>query len=415
MIDLKTIKTIVTMEDKRKKALVSAMATAVLAASLIATAGAKPAEAAFAGPNGRIAFESFRNGPAEVYTMKADGSDERRLTFGGGTDPAVSPDGEKILFERSGDIFVINADGTGQTNLTDSSSSEGDPSWSAASDKIVFTKTVSASGGNGPATEIFLMNPDGFGQARLTNTQLPGTFVQNSSPVFSPIGENKIAFASNRSGDSDVYVINTDASGMTPIAFSGSEEAHPSWSPDGKRIAYDSGDVFVMNADGSNKVRHTFGLSGSEPTFSPDGKKLAFEGRLSSNAFDRIFTMDADPSAPPSFPLTDNLANNIAPDWGVDLNAVAPQAQDDAFKVKRGKTLKVSAPGVLKNDSDGNGDSLTAKVISTPTKGTLNLAPDGSFTYKPNVKKGTDSFTYKADDGNGGTDEATVNIKIVRR
>ena len=415
MIDLKTIKTIVTMEDKRKKALASAMATAVLAASLIATAGAKPAEAAFAGPNGRIAFESFRDGPAEVYTMKADDSDERRLTFGGGTDPAVSPDGEKILFERSGDVFVINADGTGQTNLTNSSSGEGDPSWSAASDKIVFTKTVSASGGNGPATEIFLMNPDGFGQARLTNTQLPGTFVQNSSPVFSPIGENKIAFASNRTGDSDIYLINTDGSGMTPITFSGTDEAHPSWSPDGKRIAYDSGDIFVINADGSNNVRHTFGLSGSEPTFSPDGKKLAFEGRLSSNAFDRIFTMDADPSAPPSFPLTDNLANNIAPDWGVDLNAVAPQAQDDAFKVKRGKTLTVSAPGVLKNDSDGNGDSLTAKVVSGPTKGTLNLAPDGSFTYKPNVKKGTDSFTYKADDGNGGTDEATVNIKIVRR
>jgi len=415
MIDLKTIKTIVTMEDKRKKALASAMATAVLAASLIATAGAKPAEAAFAGPNGRIAFESFRDGPAEVYTMKADDSDERRLTFGGGTDPAVSPDGEKILFERSGDVFVINADGTGQTNLTNSSSGEGDPSWSAASDKIVFTKTVSASGGNGPATEIFLMNPDGFGQARLTNTQLPGTFVQNSSPVFSPIGENKIAFASNRTGDSDIYLINTDGSGMTPITFSGTDEAHPSWSPDGKRIAYDSGDIFVINADGSNNVRHTFGLSGSEPTFSPDGKKLTFEGRLSSGAFDRIFTMDADPSAPPSFPLTDNLANNIAPDWGVDLNAVAPQAQDDAFKVKRGKTLTVSAPGVLKNDSDGNGDSLTAKVVSTPTKGTLNLAPDGSFTYKPNVKKGTDSFTYKADDGNGGTDEATVNIKIVRR
>jgi hypothetical protein len=93
----------------------------------------------------------------------------------------------------------------------------------------------------------------------------------------------------------------------------------------------------------------------------------------------------------------------------------APTATDDAFRVKRGKTLTVSAPGLLKNDSDPDSDPLTAKLVSGPTKGTLNLNPDGSFSYKPNVKRGSDSFTYEADDGNGATDEATVTIKVVRR
>ena len=93
----------------------------------------------------------------------------------------------------------------------------------------------------------------------------------------------------------------------------------------------------------------------------------------------------------------------------------APVATGDAFKAKKGKTLSVPAPGVLKNDSDPDGDSLTAQLVSDPAKGTLTFEADGSFAYTPNVAKGTDSFTYRVSDGNGGTDTAKVTIKIGKK
>ena len=118
-------------------------------------------------------------------------------------------------------------------------------------------------------------------------------------------------------------------------------------------------------------------------------------------------------------PVTDQRGVTRPQGTACDIGAFEfrhpPVARNDAFKVKRGKTLKVSAPGVLKNDSDADKDPLTARLVTGPSKGTLNLNPDGSFSYKPNVKRGSDSFTYEADDGNGGTDKATVSIKIVRR
>jgi VCBS repeat-containing protein len=68
---------------------------------------------------------------------------------------------------------------------------------------------------------------------------------------------------------------------------------------------------------------------------------------------------------------------------------------------------------VLANDTDADGGSLTAAIVANPTKGTLNLNPDGSFTYTPNLNaNGSDSFTYKASDGLNSSDITTVNIDI---
>ena len=67
---------------------------------------------------------------------------------------------------------------------------------------------------------------------------------------------------------------------------------------------------------------------------------------------------------------------------------------------------------MLANDSDSNGDPLTARLVTGPSTGTLTLNPDGSFAYtKP--KRGFQgvTFVYEASDGNGGTDQATVTIR----
>ncbi len=73
----------------------------------------------------------------------------------------------------------------------------------------------------------------------------------------------------------------------------------------------------------------------------------------------------------------------------------------------------MSAPGLLGNDSDIDGDTLTAVLVSSVSHGTLTLNADGSFTYTAESGfAGTDSFSYKANDGTGDSAAATVTIKV---
>jgi FtsP/CotA-like multicopper oxidase with cupredoxin domain len=92
-----------------------------------------------------------------------------------------------------------------------------------------------------------------------------------------------------------------------------------------------------------------------------------------------------------------------------------PVAVDDAYSTKKNTVLKVPAPGVLANDTDINANNvLTAILVSGPAQGTLQLNPDGSFTYTPKANfSGTDTFTYKANDGVlDSLNAATVTIRV---
>ena len=91
-----------------------------------------------------------------------------------------------------------------------------------------------------------------------------------------------------------------------------------------------------------------------------------------------------------------------------------PVAMDDAYTIDEDDTLTVdAAAGVLANDSDVDGNPLTAALVTGPAHGTLSLNPDGSFEYTPHSNySGSDSFTYVVSDGQGGTDTATVVINI---
>jgi hypothetical protein len=91
----------------------------------------------------------------------------------------------------------------------------------------------------------------------------------------------------------------------------------------------------------------------------------------------------------------------------------APVADNDSYTTAENATLKVSAPGVLGNDSDPDGDPLTAILIDSPSNGTLTLNADGSFVYVPVAGfSGTDSFAYEANDGQLNSNVATVTIKV---
>jgi metallophosphoesterase (TIGR03767 family) len=90
-----------------------------------------------------------------------------------------------------------------------------------------------------------------------------------------------------------------------------------------------------------------------------------------------------------------------------------PTAVNDSYNTQGSRTLSVAPPGVLANDSDPEGDAMTAALASGPSRGTLTFNPNGSFTYKPALGfKGTDSFTYRASDGQSSSNVATVTIKV---
>ena len=112
---------------------------------------------------------------------------------------------------------------------------------------------------------------------------------------------------------------------------------------------------------------------------------------------------------------TDGLAHSDVATVTITVNPVdqPPVAQDDSFATNQDTPLMVAAPGVLANDSDPDGDPLTAVLATGPADGSVTLSPDGSFLYIPvSGFSGTDSFTYRANDGTLDSNLATVTIAV---
>lgn len=141
-------------------------------------------------------------------------------------------------------------------------------------------------------------------------------------------------------------------------------------------------------------------------------------GSLSGIAPELIYTpngIDTDPDSF-NFKVYDGQANSDVATVSITVNAVndAPVAVDDSYSTYEDTPLIVPVlDGVLKNDSDFEGDTLTAILVSGPSNGSLTLNPDGSFDYTPGSSfTGTASFTYKANDGAADSNPATVTITV---
>ncbi|MBI4307014.1 MAG: tandem-95 repeat protein [Chloroflexi bacterium] len=138
-------------------------------------------------------------------------------------------------------------------------------------------------------------------------------------------------------------------------------------------------------------------------TLNPDGS-FTYTPNANFNGADSFAYRASDGSA---------LSNIATVSIAVNPINDAPVANNDAYSTTQDTTLNVAAPGVLANDSDVEGSALAAVLVANPTNGSLTLNPDGAFTYTPNAGfAGTDSFSYKANDGLADSNLATVSITV---
>jgi TolB protein len=271
--------------------LAAALAIAIAASILVLLAATQPVKAAFPGTNGKIVFASNRHGGWEIYTISPAGKNLKRLT----DNPAK--------------------------NVT--------PSWSADGKRIAFS-----SGGKAFASyDIFVMNANGSGKTLVTNERkIPGTEKRGDyAPSFSPNGQ-RIAFLRRP----NIYTIRTDGSNLTQLTSGGDALtvlSDPAWSPDGSKIIYAVSDRYdiegylnTISPDGSNKSTfyHDPSVFPNSPDWSPDGSRVVFSdreiyGTVGGTEETRLTTNQADDRDPAYSPGGGKIVYSSDRDGDYDL------------------------------------------------------------------------------------------------
>ena len=265
----------------------------------------------------KIAFVSNRDGNDEIYVMNADGSRVRRLTQNSVADsnPALSPDGSKILFASNyDDINVIDIDGTDLIQLA-SRRGASNPEWSPDGSKIAFVENVFPN-----KQRLVVMNACGSGE--LKEIGYGGEDRRIRSLAWAPDG-TKIAYIRASAQYGRIFIVNTaDGSVLNEISVeAGGSLRALAWSPDGSTIAYTSdfkvGDgsyhqgISLMTMGGVFLI-HLTDQDENYPAWSPDGSKIVFTR-------DQIYIMNADGSNP-----TPLASEGNQPMWG---SATSPSPQ----------------------------------------------------------------------------------------
>jgi Tol biopolymer transport system component len=245
-------------------------------------------------PDGsKLAYTSHcENNDYGIYVMNSDGSGKNRLTGNmvDGYSLAWSMDGTQIAFDSSlegnKDIYVVKADGSELTKLTDNPRTDTQPSWSPVDlNKIVFMCDIN------PNFDICVINSDGTGLTDLTKN-IGYSALSDGASAWSPDG-SKILFTATIGYGLEICVMNSDGSGINNITNNTGNFWYSSWSPDGKKIVFDyDGAIGVINVDGSGFKTFTPFTTNFIPVWSRDGTMIAFTGYLGGE--EKVYVMNSD-------------------------------------------------------------------------------------------------------------------------
>lgn len=228
----------------------------------------------------RLAFVSFRNlNTFDVYRANGDGTAPTFLATDGDA-PNINRGGSRVAYmavrNNNVEVYAVNADGSGNTNLTNHGSHDYWPAWSPDGTRIVFYSYRDT----GNTAELYVMNADGSGVTRLT-----ANGAQDRYPAWSPDG-SKIVYVSEATGARRITVMDANGQNVQSLMACSVYCYHPSWSPDGTRIIYNEDatgdgfdDITQINSDGSG--RYVLVGSGGQtdfayPSWAPDGQNIVY-------------------------------------------------------------------------------------------------------------------------------------------
>jgi Tol biopolymer transport system component len=297
--------------QKRRSAALALSAVLLLATGVI---GAQPVSATPPGVNGRISFQRHdANGYWQVWTANPDLTASHQITDGSydSRGPVWSPDGTRLVFDSTrddtggtgaiSDIFVMNADGSGVTKLTNSNGWSQEAAWSPTGDLIGFQSDM----GSWPDLQgVYVIRPDGTGLRRVTSLPV-GTrrSYYHAGPRFSPDGRSLEYMAIRLGRDtpegyvgelSALYIVGVDGSNPHRITPWSLKAGDADWSPDGKHIVFEANPrrlgyastVMIVDRDGHrlHALTHDAGIRGTgpswrieesfDPVWSPDGTQI---------------------------------------------------------------------------------------------------------------------------------------------
>ena len=256
------------------------------------------------------------------------------------------------------------------------------------------------------AFEFLDISADSSFVARATGTGTSDCAVTNTANYVlsaNTVSDGALTIAANASldvgyfcgGDSVAATITYDT--VTP----------PTATPQSVTVSEDTSTAITLRGTDPGGASLTYSIS-TAPT----------RGTLTGSGANRTYTPAADFNGTDSFQFTvfNGVSFSTPATVSVTVTAVndVPVARADTYSIAEDSTLTVAtSSGVLANDSDVDGDTLTAAVVAAPTSGTVSLASNGSFTYRPTSNyAGSDTFRYRASDGRGGTAEAVATITV---
>ena len=323
----------------------SCLRVPVIAIAVLAgvAGSATSAHATFPGDPGPIAFQRFVDPDDEenvqIFSVAGPGAKARKLTSGGnGYNPDYSPDGRRIVFERRfggvkpDAIVTMGADGSSPavvptTCAADPCLGDSSPAWSPDATRIVFERAFgpiindTAAGG----LELITANADGSGEQVILRSLPFGKEPHDAqwSPDGTRIAVNMLNITAKPRNGSAIYVLNADGSDfhqITPLRLSAGS---PDWSPDGKRIVFNSSyegqaavEIYTVRPDGNglkrvrDEPKDNFSF---EPVWSPDGKRIAF-AHATRTTPPHIWTMKRNGTELKQ--ITRGRKPDDRPDWG---------------------------------------------------------------------------------------------------
>jgi len=221
---------------------------------------------------GKIAYTSFMRNNPDLYVGAPNGSRPTKLSGqkGMNTGAAWSPDGSKIALTLSKDgnpeIYIINAsDGSIVRRITNDKSIDTSPAWSPDGSQLAF---VSDRNG-GP--QIFVVSASGG-----TPKQVSFNGTYNTTPTWSPkAGKHVIAYTTRDGGTYDIVTLDLDTKAMTRVTQNEGNNEEPSFSPNGRVIAYarQGQGIYISNADGSGKATKVYSGSATGVDWGPAPKE----------------------------------------------------------------------------------------------------------------------------------------------